>query len=187
MPLSSNSVVVADADLAAGESLASGLRTLGYDARAVSGLDGIMAAIEADAPGFAVVDLRLADGNGIEGIAALVAARPGCSAIVLSGHGSLATAVAAVKAGAKDFLVKPASPEEVVACLTSRADGPPVLADIVIGPDEARHRHIQDVFAQCGGVISETARRLGMHRRTLQRILRRISDPSGRTEAIGVA
>ncbi len=122
-------------------------------------------------PAYAVIDLRLADGSGLDVVRALRAARPGARAIMLTGYGNIATAVAAVKAGAVDYLPKPADADAVMdALLSDGAPLPPPPAQ-PMSADRVRWEHIQRVYEQCGRNVSETARRLSMHRRTLQRIL----------------
>ena len=97
--------------------------------------------------------------------------RPDCRIVVLTGYGNIATAVAAVKAGATDYLAKPADAEEVVDALLARTDDKPPPPQNPMSADRVRWEHIQRVFEQCDRNVSETARRLNMHRRTLQRIL----------------
>ena len=123
-------------------------------------------------PAFAVVDLRLGDGSGLEVVSALRAVRPAARIIVLTGYGNIATAVAAVKAGAIDYLPKPADADAVEQALLLRENSalPPPPQD-PMSADRVRWEHIQRVFEQCERNVSETARRLKMHRRTLQRIL----------------
>ena len=123
-------------------------------------------------PAFAVVDLRLGDGSGLDVVSALRAARPAARIIVLTGYGNIATAVAAVKAGAIDYLPKPADADAVEQALLLRENSalPPPPQD-PMSADRVRWEHIQRVFEQCERNVSETARRLKMHRRTLQRIL----------------
>jgi len=123
-------------------------------------------------PAFAVVDLRLDDGNGLDVVEALRQRRPDCRIVVLTGYGAIATAVAAVKIGAVDYLSKPADADEVTNALLARQGM--VLPEPTENPmsaDRVRWEHIQRVYEQCDRNVSETARRLSMHRRTLQRIL----------------
>ncbi len=122
-------------------------------------------------PAFAVVDLRLGDGNGLDVVEALHARRPDCRVVVLTGYGAIATAVAAVKIGAADYLSKPADANDVVNALLSRSDALPPPPENPMSADRVRWEHIQRVYEQCDRNVSETARRLSMHRRTLQRIL----------------
>jgi len=123
------------------------------------------------APAFAVVDLRLEDGSGLEVVQALREARDDARIIVLTGYGNIATAVAAVKAGAVDYLSKPADADDVVHALLAQAGGSPPPPDNPMSADRVRWEHIQRVYELCNHNVSETARRLSMHRRTLQRIL----------------
>ena len=130
-----------------------------------------LAQVEKSPPAYAVVDMRLGDGNGIEVISALKSRRPDARAIVLTGYGNIATAVTAVKFGAVDYLAKPADADDVCAALSAapgRKAEPPANP---MSADRVRWEHIQRVYELCGRNVSETARRLSMHRRTLQRIL----------------
>ena len=127
--------------------------------------------VETSAPAFAVVDMRLADGNGLDVVSALKKRRPEARTIVLTGYGNIATAVNAVKLGAVDYLAKPADADDVVAALLAfegRKLEPP---EHPMSADRVRWEHIQRIYELCGRNVSETARRLNMHRRTLQRIL----------------
>ena len=127
--------------------------------------------LETASPAFAVVDMRLGDGNGLDVISALKRRRPDARAIVLTGYGNIATAVNAVKLGAIDYLAKPADADDVVNALLAlegRTAEPP---ENPMSADRVRWEHIQRIYELCGRNVSETARRLNMHRRTLQRIL----------------
>jgi len=137
-----------------GESVAEGKRT-----------------VDARPPKYAVIDLRLSDGSGLEVVEALRAARPDARIVMLTGYGNIATAVAAVKAGAVDYLPKPADADQVVAALMAEGEALPPPPERPMSADRVRWEHIQRVYAQCDRNVSETARRLNMHRRTLQRIL----------------
>lgn len=122
-------------------------------------------------PAHAVVDLRLEDGNGLDIVDALREARADARIVVLTGYGAIATAVAAVKMGATDYLSKPADADEVTRALLSSAEALPPAPETPMSADRVRWEHIQRVYEQCERNVSETARRLHMHRRTLQRIL----------------
>ncbi|MGZ8300264.1 MAG: ActR/PrrA/RegA family redox response regulator transcription factor [Rhodoplanes sp.] len=127
--------------------------------------------VEKHTPAFAVVDLRLGDGNGLDVISALKKRRPDARGIVLTGYGNIATAVTAVKLGAFDYLSKPADADDVVAALLASEGKKPDVPENPMSADRVRWEHIQRIYELCGRNVSETARRLNMHRRTLQRIL----------------
>jgi two-component system, response regulator RegA len=123
-------------------------------------------------PAYAVVDLRLEDGNGLEVVEVLRERRPDCRVVVLTGYGAIATAVAAVKIGAVDYLSKPADANEITNALLARqGEALPLPPENPMSADRVRWEHIQRVYEMCDRNVSETARRLNMHRRTLQRIL----------------
>jgi len=122
-------------------------------------------------PAFAVVDLRLEDGNGLDVVESLRDRRPDCRIVVLTGYGAIATAVAAVKIGAIDYLSKPADAHDITNALLSRGEALPPPPENPMSADRVRWEHIQRVYELCDRNVSETARRLNMHRRTLQRIL----------------
>jgi len=122
-------------------------------------------------PAYAVIDLRLQDGNGLEVVETLREVRPDCRIVVLTGYGAIATAVAAVKIGATDYLSKPADANDVTNALLARNETLPPPPDNPMSADRVRWEHIQRVYELCDRNVSETARRLSMHRRTLQRIL----------------
>ena len=122
-------------------------------------------------PAYAVVDLRLEDGNGLDVVELLRDRRPDSRIVVLTGYGAIATAVAAVKIGATDYLAKPADATDVTSALLARKDELPPPPDNPMSADRVRWEHIQRVYELCDRNVSETARRLNMHRRTLQRIL----------------
>ncbi len=122
-------------------------------------------------PAYAVLDLRLEDGTGLDVVDTLLRHRPQARAVILTGYGAIATAVAAVKAGAVDYLSKPADVEDIVRALTATKDAKPAPPENPMSADRVRWEHIQRVYELCNHNVSETARRLNMHRRTLQRIL----------------
>lgn len=130
-------------------------------------------------PQRAVLDLRLGDGSGIDLLGELLALDPEIACVVLTGYGSIATAVEAVRRGAIDYLTKPADADEILLAFESRADetravgeaSPALRSPAVPSLHRVEWEHIQRVLADCGGNISEAARQLGMHRRTLQRKL----------------
>ena len=132
--------------------------------------DGLLQ-VEKAAPAFAVVDMRLGDGNGLDVISALKRRRPDARGIILTGYGNIATAVNAVKLGAVDYLAKPVDADDVVAALLAQDNTKIAPPENPMSADRVRWEHIQRIYELCGRNVSETARRLNMHRRTLQRIL----------------
>ncbi|HLI98715.1 MAG TPA: ActR/PrrA/RegA family redox response regulator transcription factor [Bradyrhizobium sp.] len=130
-----------------------------------------LAQIARSAPAFAVVDLRLGDGNGLDVVSALKRKRPEARAIILTGYGNIASAVTAVKLGAVDYLSKPADADDVVAALLASGGRKSEPPSHPMSADRVRWEHIQRIYEMCNRNVSETARRLNMHRRTLQRIL----------------
>ncbi|MDO5614033.1 MAG: ActR/PrrA/RegA family redox response regulator transcription factor [Paracoccus sp. (in: a-proteobacteria)] len=151
--------------------LARAMEKRGFRPTAVFSVAEAMKAIAQSAPAYAVVDLRLEDGSGLDVVEALNEARPDCRAIVLTGYGAIASAVAAVKMGATDYLSKPADANDITLALLASGDILPPPPQDPMSADRVRWEHIQRVFEQCDRNVSETARRLHMHRRTLQRIL----------------
>jgi two-component system response regulator RegA len=127
--------------------------------------------IETTTPAFAVVDLNLADGHGMELVTGLIEACPGIRVVVLTGYDSIASAVVAIKAGAWGYLAKPVDAAQLIATLLGNEPMPLDAGDRPMSADRVRWEYIQRMFEQCGRNVSETARRLNMHRRTLQRIL----------------
>ena len=137
---------------------------------AASVAEGVELAME-NPPSYAIIDLRLDDGNGFEVVEAIQEAKPDCRIVMLTGYGNIASAVAAIKAGAVDYLPKPANADDIAASLLETQRPLPAPPKDPMSADRVRWEHIQRVFEQCGRNVSETARRLKMHRRTLQRIL----------------
>jgi two-component system response regulator RegA len=127
--------------------------------------------VEKTPPAFAVVDMRLGDGNGLDVISAMKRRRPEARAIILTGYGNIATAVNAVKLGAVDYLAKPVDADDVAAALLALDNKKIEPPENPMSADRVRWEHIQRIYELCGRNVSETARRLNMHRRTLQRIL----------------
>jgi len=130
-----------------------------------------LTAIASNPPAFAVIDMRLADGNGLDVICELKARRPDARGIILTGYGNIVTAVTAVKLGAFDYLAKPVDADEIYRALMATDHDKAELPENPMSADRVRWEHIQRIYELCGRNVSETARRLNMHRRTLQRIL----------------
>lgn len=168
--LSDTSLLILDDDAVFRTRLGKALEPRGFRPTLAANLSEAIAIIEAAPPAFAVLDLRLDDGSGLTLVQALRKARPECRIIMLTGYGNITSAVQAVKAGAVDYLAKPADADDVVRALLTlgAAVQPP---DSPMSADRVRWEHIQRVYELCGQNVSETARRLNMHRRTLQRIL----------------
>lgn len=143
----------------------------GFDVRTADCVAAGLAAVKSDPPAFAVVDMRLGDGNGLDVVEALKSVREDARVVVLTGYGNIATAVLAVKLGAVDYLSKPVDGDDVFKALIAEGDDKPAPPDNPMSADRVRWEHIQRVYELCDRNVSETARRLNMHRRTLQRIL----------------
>lgn len=151
--------------------LARAMEKRGFTVSRAASVAEARALLAENAPAFAVVDLRLEDGNGLDVVDAIREARADARIVVLTGYGAIATAVAAVKMGATDYLSKPADADEVTRALLARGETLPPPPETPMSADRVRWEHIQRVYEQCDRNVSETARRLHMHRRTLQRIL----------------
>jgi len=143
----------------------------GFQPQLAGGAKEAMRLAGENPPAFAVVDLRLDDGDGLEVVNAIHEKREDCRVVMLTGYGNIATAVAAVKAGAVDYLSKPADADDVQKALLAKPGERPDPPENPMSADRVRWEHIQRVYELCDHNVSETARRLGMHRRTLQRIL----------------
>ncbi|MGF1447432.1 MAG: ActR/PrrA/RegA family redox response regulator transcription factor [Pikeienuella sp.] len=166
-----NSLLLVDDDAPFRMRLGRAMERRGFEPiLAESVAEGLSRAREAK-PAYAVVDLRLEDGNGLDVVEALREIRPDCRVIVLTGYGAIATAVAAVKIGAVDYLAKPADADDIEKTLRTKGEQKPPPPEHPMSADRVRWEHIQRVFELCDRNVSETARRLNMHRRTLQRIL----------------
>jgi two-component system, response regulator RegA len=151
--------------------LARAMESRGYTVDTAESVEEATAKARARAPAFAVVDMRLGDGNGLDVVAAIREKRADARAIILTGYGNIATAVTAVKLGAIDYLAKPADADDIHAALTRIGDEKVEPPENPMSADRVRWEHIQRVYEMCDRNVSETARRLNMHRRTLQRIL----------------
>jgi two-component system response regulator RegA len=171
------SLLIVDDDRPFRDRLSKTMSNRGFDVRVSSGLAETKNAISAAPPAFAVTDIRLADGNGIEIVLFLRERRPDARIVILTGYGNIASAVAAIKAGAVDYLAKPADADQVEAALLEQSHSLPPPPEHPMSADRVRWEHIQRVYEQCDRNVSETARRLSMHRRTLQRILAKRAPP----------
>ena len=169
--LPDRSVLVLDDDAPLRIRLGRALEQRGFEPTLAGSVQEALAAVRLQAPAFAVLDMRLDDGTGLTVVEAVRDARPEAKIIMLTGYGNIATAVKAVKAGAVDYLSKPADADDVVRALLARGDAAPAPPDNPMSADRVRWEHIQRIYELCNHNVSETARRLNMHRRTLQRIL----------------
>ena len=165
------SLLIVDDDNPFRDRLARAMEKKGFSVSQAEGVKKGIDLIKSKKPAFAVVDLRLADGNGLEVVKELQASNSDCKIIMLTGYGNIPTAVAAIKQGAIDYLAKPADADDVEKALladpTKKAQPP----ENPMSADRIKWEHIHRVFELCNRNVSETARRLKMHRRTLQRIL----------------
>jgi len=165
------SLLIVDDDAPFRERLAKAMARRGFDVETAELVEAGRAKIKAATPDYAVLDLRLQDGSGLDLVPDIHDRRADARVVILTGYGNIATAVAAVKAGAVDYLAKPTDADQVEAALLAQGDTLPPPPDNPMSADRVRWEHIQRVYEQCDRNVSETARRLNMHRRTLQRIL----------------
>jgi two-component system response regulator RegA len=151
--------------------LAKAMEKRGFEVETAGSVAEGRAIATARPPAYAVCDLRLEDGNGLDVVEVIRERRPEARIVVLTGYGAIATAVAAVKIGATDYLSKPADANDITNALLANGDTLPPPPENPMSADRVRWEHIQRVYELCDRNVSETARRLNMHRRTLQRIL----------------
>ncbi|WP_371170206.1 ActR/PrrA/RegA family redox response regulator transcription factor [Aliiroseovarius sp. 2305UL8-7] len=151
--------------------LARAMEKRGFEVETAESVTAGKAIATARPPAYAVVDLRLDDGNGLDVVETIRERRPDARIVILTGYGAIATAVAAVKLGATDYLSKPADANDITSALLAKPDELPPPPENPMSADRVRWEHIQRVYELCDRNVSETARRLNMHRRTLQRIL----------------
>ena len=170
-PTIDNSLLIVDDDKLFLQRIARAMEQRGYVVEVAESVAEGITKVEAQPPAYAVVDLRLGDGNGLDIIAVIRQHRPDCRAIILTGYGNIATAVMAVKLGAVDYLAKPADADDLDRTLRHEAIERVVVPENPLSADRVRWEHIQRIYEMCERNVSETARRLNMHRRTLQRIL----------------
>ncbi len=165
------SLLLIDDDKPFVERLGKAMATRGFEVRLAHTVAEGISAINLKSPNFAVIDLHLTDGNGLAAVEALHAVNPTARAVMLTGHGNIASAVTAVKLGAVDYLTKPTDADAVCGALLSDKNHHGAAPERPMSADRVRWEHILRVFELCDRNVSETARRLRMHRRTLQRIL----------------
>jgi two-component system response regulator RegA len=167
----SRTLLIVDDDKPFLQRLARAMEARGFIVETAESVAEGIRKVEAAPPAYAVVDMRLEDGNGLDVIELIRKRSPEARAVILTGYGNIATAVTAVKLGAVDYLAKPADADEIYHALTTDPDGKAVPPENPMSADRVRWEHIQRVYELCERNVSETARRLNMHRRTLQRIL----------------
>ncbi|MBA4131209.1 MAG: two-component system response regulator [Hyphomicrobium sp.] len=165
------SLIIVDDDRAFLQRMVRAMEQRGFLVRSAFTVSEGIDLVRQSPPAFAVIDLRLEDGNGLDVIAELTRVRPNARIIVLTGYGNIATAVTAVKLGAVDYLAKPADADDVTDALLAPPNSKAPPPENPMSADRVRWEHIQRVYELCNRNVSETARRLNMHRRTLQRIL----------------
>ena len=165
------SLLIIEDDRPFRERLSKAMTRRNFDVHTAKNVKEGLQCIETSPPAFATIDMRLGDGSGLDIVPYLQNRRENCRIVILTGYGNIASAVAAVKAGAVDYLAKPADADQIEAALLAQGDGLPPPPTNPMSADRVRWEHIQRVFEQCDQNVSETARRLNMHRRTLQRIL----------------
>ena len=173
MALEGASLLLVEDDEVLGERLAAAFTARGFDVRSARTAADAERQIKEDPPELAVLDLRVGQDNGLALIPILKQADPATRVVVLTGYGSIATAVEAVKRGATQYLTKPADADEILAAFDGRGDQTETASTTMqsMSLDRLEWEHINRVLLECGGNVSEAARLLGLHRRTLQRKL----------------
>ena len=164
------SLLIVDDDAPFRDRLSRAMEKKGFQVYQAESVKSGIAKVKNAPPGFAVVDLRLNDGSGLDVVKEIRRLKNNSRIIMLTGYGNLPTAVAAVKAGAIDYISKPADADDVEAALLA-VDSKAKPPENPMSADRVKWEHIHRVFELCNRNVSETARRLKMHRRTLQRIL----------------
>ena len=164
-------LVIVDDDMPFRERLGRSMEKKGFLVETISSYNDCLKRISDENFDYAVIDMRLEDGSGLELIKKLKELSPNTKSLLLTGYGNIATAVAAIKTGAIDYLPKPAEIDQIYNALTNSDKLLPPPPENPMTADRIRWEHIQRVFILCNRNVSETARRLRMHRRTLQRIL----------------
>ena len=165
------SLLIVDDDNPFRERLARAMEKKGFKVSQAEGVKKGISCVKQEKPAFAVVDLRLGDGNGLEVVKEIQINNPESRIVMLTGYGNIPTAVAAIKEGAIDYLAKPADADDVEKALLADPDKKASPPENPMSADRVKWEHIHRVFELCNRNVSETARRLKMHRRTLQRIL----------------
>ena len=165
------SLLIVDDDNPFRERLARAMEKKGFKVSQAEGVRKGIDIVNQKSPAFAVVDLRLGDGNGLEVVKEIQNSNSKSRVVMLTGYGNIPTAVAAIKQGAIDYLAKPADADDVERALLANPNQKAAPPENPMSADRVKWEHIHRVFELCNRNVSETARRLKMHRRTLQRIL----------------
>ena len=165
------SLLIVDDDNPLRDRLARAMEKKGFTVKEAKNVAEGLQIVKNSPPSFALVDLRLEDGNGLDVIKELSKNKKDCRIVMLTGYGNLPTAVAAVKAGAIDYIAKPVDADDVESALLASPESKAKPPENPMSADRVKWEHIHRVFELCNRNVSETARRLQMHRRTLQRIL----------------
>ena len=165
------SLLIVDDDNPFRERLARAMEKKGFVVTQAESVKKGISTVRLNKPAFAVVDLRLGDGNGLEVVKKIQNSNINSRIIMLTGYGNIPTAVAAIKEGAIDYLAKPADADDIEKALLANSNTKPQPPENPMSADRVKWEHIHRVFELCNRNVSETARRLKMHRRTLQRIL----------------
>ena len=166
-----NSLIILDDDQPFLKRLSVAMEKRGFKVFPASSMAEFSRIIKSDRPNYAIIDLRLSDGTGLDAVESIRNVNPKSKIVVLTGYGAIATAVAAVKIGAIDYLSKPADANDILNALVFSDQSKPPPPVNPMSADRVKWEHIQRIFELCNRNVSETARRLNMHRRTLQRIL----------------
>ena len=166
-----NSLLIVDDDNPFRERLSRAMEKKGFQVAQAESVKNGIESVKIKNPTFAVVDLRLNDGNGLEVVKEIQNNNRDSRIIMLTGYGNIPTAVAAIKEGAIDYLAKPADADDVEKALLAEPNKKASPPENPMSADRVKWEHIHRVFELCNRNVSETARRLKMHRRTLQRIL----------------
>ena len=165
------SLLIVDDDDPFRERLSRAMEKKGFQVKDAKSVDNAIKLVKNSPPNFAVVDLRLEGGNGLDVVKEISDAKKDSRIVMLTGYGNLPTAVAAIKAGAIDYMAKPVDADDIEAALLAEPDSKAKPPENPMSADRVKWEHINRVFELCNRNVSETARRLKMHRRTLQRIL----------------
>ena len=165
------SLLIVDNDNPLRDRLARAMEKKGFQVTQAESVEKGISQVNKVPPAFAIVDLRFGDGSGLEVVKEIQKLKKDSRVVILTGYGNIPTAVAAIKSGAIDYIPKPADADDVESALLASPESKAVPPTNPMSADRVKWEHINRVFELCNGNVSETARKLKMHRRTLQRIL----------------